>query len=110
MQIFKWIAVAAVKAFVPLALIAGVLVLLIGTGMSQECQFKFCRYSQVTGPTTQVITNEARQRLGDLYNPGHGRRTQIRNNSQQILGYIEADGTITNIHRQRVGNIEQLLK
>ncbi len=78
---------------------------------SARC-FKFqrdCGASASTPtPTTRVITNPNRQRIGDLYNPGHGRRTQLRNTRQQILGYIEADGTITNPSRQRVGTVEEL--
>ena len=90
------------------------LMLAVTTNPADARCFKFqrdCGASASTPtPSTRVITNPNRQRIGDLYNPGHGRRTQIRNNSQQILGYIEADGTITNPHRQRIGNIEQLLK
>ena len=74
--------------------------------------FKFqngCTES-ANAPNTRPITNTHRQRVGDIYDPGHGRRTQIRNNSLQILGYIEADGTITNPHRQKVGSIEELIK
>ncbi len=77
------------------------------TANAAECQFKYCRYQQTTGTTTRAIVNINRQRLGDLYHPGGDRRVQIRNNSQQILGYIEADGTVTNPNRQRIGTIEE---
>ena len=81
------------------------------TANAAECQFKFCvGLADTSGPSTRVITNTARQRLGDLYHPGGDRRVQIRNNSLRILGYIEKDGTITNPARQRVGTIEDLLK
>lgn len=43
--------------------------------------------------------------VGDIYNPGHGRRLQIRNNHRQIIGYVEADGTVTNTRRQKIGTI-----
>ncbi len=49
--------------------------------------------------TSWAITNEPRQRVGDIYNPGHGRRLQIRNNSRQIIRYIERDGTVRNTSR-----------
>ena len=52
------------------------------------------------------ITNAHRQRLGDIYNPGHGRRLQIRDKDRRIIGYIEADGTVTNTRRQRIGGID----
>ena len=47
-------------------------------------------------------------KVGDLYDPGTG-RIQIRNNSYQILGYIERDGDVTNIRRQKVRSIEKVL-
>ena len=55
--------------------------------------------------TRSYIVNTHRQKVGDVYNPGHGRRLQIRNNHRQIIGYIERDGTVTNTHRQRVGTL-----
>ncbi len=56
--------------------------------------------------TSWAITNKHRQRLGDIYNPGHGRRVQIRDTSRRIIGYIERDGTVTNTHRQKVGTLD----
>ena len=70
-----------------------------------RCIFKFCQ-DRAEAPTLSYIVNQHRQKVGDIYNPGHGRRLQVRNSSRQILGYIEADGTITNRHRQPVGKIE----
>ncbi len=102
MQIFK--------AFV--ILIVGVFPLVIAaTANAAECKFKFCAgRADISGPSTRVITNTARQRLGDIYDPGGDRRVQIRDNNLRILGYIEKDGTITNTNRQHIGTIEQLLK
>lgn len=65
-----------------------------------KCTHSFC------GPTTRTITNEHRQKVGDIYNPGHGRRLQIRDNRRRIIGYIERNGTITNTRRQKVGTIK----
>ncbi len=95
------------------ALWAILAMILIATPVTAEARcFKFQRdcgtSASTTTPSTRVITNPNRQRIGDLYNPGHGRRTQIRDNNLRILGYIEADGTITNPHRQRVGTVEEL--
>lgn len=86
------------------------LLMLAVTTNAAECQFKFCRYQQTTGTTTRAIVNINRQRLGDLYTPIPGGRTQIRDNSLRIKGYILPDGTITDPNRRRVGNIEDLLK
>jgi hypothetical protein len=56
--------------------------------------------------TSWAITNTSRQRLGDVYNPGSGRRLQIRDNSRRIVGYVERDGSVTNTHRQKVGTLD----
>ncbi len=52
------------------------------------------------------LTTKDRIRVGDIYNPGSGRRLQIRNKSRQIIGYIEPNGTITNKWRGKQGGIE----
>ena len=64
--------------------------------------------STASTPTRSYIVNTHRQKVGDIYDPGHGRRLQIRNNHRQIIGYIERDGTVTNTHRQKVAGIETL--
>ncbi len=81
--------------------------ILIASPAAARC-FKFQRdcTTSTSTPKTFPITNEHRQRLGDIYDPGHGRRLQIRNNHRQIIGYIERDGTVTNTHRQKVGTID----
>ena len=72
------------------------------------CLMSYCRDRETTMAPGErrAIPNTSRQRLGDIYNPGHGRRVQIRDNSRRIIGYIERDGTVTNTHRQRVGTVE----
>ncbi len=55
----------------------------------------------------EFATDTSRQRLGDIYNPGGGRRVQIRDTSRRIIGYIERDGTVTNTSRQRVGTLDR---
>jgi hypothetical protein len=55
------------------------------------------------------ITNDRRQVIGDVYDPGHGRRLQIRDNRRRIIGYIEPDGDITDSRRRKVGKIGELL-
>ncbi len=56
-------------------------------------------------PTRSSVTNIHRQKVIDLYNPGHGRRIQIRNTDRKIVGYIERSGRITNTHRQKIGEV-----
>jgi hypothetical protein len=65
-----------------------------------------CTEASSTGTSRSYITNTHRQKVGDIYNPGHGRRLQIRNNHRQIIGYIERDGTVTNTSRQRIDTID----
>ncbi len=73
------------------------------------CIMSYCKGDSASTPapsTSWAITNTSRQRLGDIYNPGHGRRVQIRDNSRRIIGYIERDGTVTKTNRQPVGTVE----
>ena len=86
-----------------LALAALAVAILASPATAGGCVMSYCKT-----PATHKITNERRQIVGDVYNPGHGRPLQIRNNRRQILGYIEHDGTITNTRRQRVLEIEAL--
>ena len=85
--------------------------LLLASPASADCAFKFCKYQfKPSSSTRDIRTNweNGRVKVGDLYDPGTG-RIQIRNNSYQILGYIERDGDVTNIHRQKVRSIEKVL-
>ena len=77
--------------------------ILASSPASAACVMSYCK---ADAPARSYITNTHRQIIGDLYNPGHNRRTQIRNNRRQILGYIEHDGTITNTRRQEVLSVE----
>ncbi len=83
--------------------------ILIAAPVTAEARcFKFqndCSESSST-PTRSYITNQHRQKVGDLYDPGHGWRVQIRDTDRRIIGYIARDGTVRNTHRQRVGTIE----
>lgn len=58
--------------------------------VAHSCQWNDCQKKLVGNNPVQAITNTHRQRVGDIYDPGHG-RLQIRNNSRQIIGYIERD-------------------
>lgn len=87
--------ILAVGAFVALA-----------SPAEAECRFKFQCSRTVESPKVYPIANAHRQRLGDIYDPGHGRRLQIRDNHRRIIGFIERDGDITNTHRQKIGKVE----
>ncbi len=81
------------------------------TPAEARCVMSYCQggtaATSTPAPSTSwAITNTSRQRLGDIYNPGHGRRVQIRDTSRRIIGYIERDGTVTNTHRQKVGTLD----
>ncbi len=93
-------------------ILAAFAVALSAAPASARCIMSYCKDSSTASTpapsTSWAITNTSRQRLGDVYNPGHGRRVQIRDTSRRIIGYIEADGTVTNTRRQKVGTIERL--
>ncbi len=74
------------------------------------CLISYCKSDSAASstPSTRAITNTHRQRIGDIYNPGAGRRVQIRDTDRRIIGYIERDGSITNTNRQPVANIGTL--
>ena len=72
---------------------------------SARCMMSYCK-DETSTPSRSYIVNTSRQKVGDLYSPGRGQRTQIRDNSRRIIGYIEMDGTVTNTHRQKVGTLD----
>ncbi len=78
-------------------ILAAFAVALATSPASARCIMSYCQDSStVSTPapsTSWAITNTSRQRIGDVYNPGHGRRVQIRDTSRRIIGHIERDGT-----------------
>lgn len=54
------------------------------------------------------ITNDRRQVIGDVYDPGHGRRLQLRDDRGRIVGYIEKSGKVTDTRRRKLGTIEDV--
>ena len=92
-----------------ITLAVGVFVILASPA-DARCIMSYCKDRAATtstpAPSTSwAITNTSRQRLGDVYNPGQGRRLQIRDTSRRIIGYVERDGTVTNTSRQRIGTL-----
>ena len=55
---------------------------------------------------TRKIYDDRGRQIGTVYDPGHGRRLQIRDNDRRIKGYIERDGTVTDSRRRRIKKIE----
>ncbi len=92
-----------------LAILAAFAVALSSPEASAACVMSYCKDGAATStPSRRAITNEHRQTIGDVYDPGHGRRVQIRDTDRRILFYIEKDGTITDTHRRKVGKVEGL--
>ncbi len=54
------------------------------------------------------ITDDRRRQIGDFYDPGHGRRLQLRDKDRRIIGYIERDGDITDRNRRKLGTLEDV--
>ncbi len=67
-----------------------------------KCSFNIC-----AGERAKLLDSQ-KLRVGDIYNPGHGRRLQIRDKNLRVLGYIESSGKITDRRRRKVGSIEGL--
>ncbi len=59
-------------------ILATLAVVLSGPEASARCIMSYCKDSSTASTpapsTSWAITNTSRQRLGDIYNPGHGRR------------------------------------
>ena len=92
-----------------LTLAALAVAILASSATAGGCVMSYCRNEAATStPSTRTITKTHRQKVGDIYDPGHGRRLQVRDKHRRILFYIEADGTVTNTSRQPVANIEAL--
>ena len=93
-----------------LATLATLAVVILASPADARCLMSYCKDRETTvapAPGSRsYITNTSRQRLGDIYNPGQGRRLQIRDTSRRIIGYIERDGTVTNPSRQRIGTLD----
>ena len=65
-----------------------------------KCQLNICAGERAK-------TYDARKLwTGDIYNPGHGRRLQIRDKRLKVLGYIEPSGKVTDKRRRRIGKID----
>ncbi len=74
-----------------LIILAALAAVLSAAPASARCLMSYCQDTATSTPapaTSWAITNTSRQKIGDVYNPGHGRRVQIRDTSRRIIGYI----------------------
>ncbi len=92
-------------------ILAALFAALPSPAMAGGCDY-YCRKNGGTAASTPApatswaITIQHRQKIGDVYSPGGGRRLQLRDNDRRIVGYVERDGTVTNTHRQKVGTLD----
>ena len=86
-------------------LILAAIAVVLANSPASACIMSYCKDK---APSWTRITNTHRQIVGDLYDPGHNRRIQIRDTDRRIIGYIERDGRITNPSRQPAASIEAL--
>ena len=89
-------------------ILATVAVMLATSPASAACVLSHCQEGSSTRTYVRNNWESGRQIVGDLYDPGHDRRIQIRDTSRRILFYVEADGRIINTRRQEVLSVEAL--
>lgn len=96
------------------ALFAGVVFLFMSAGAgAQDCPAWACTSAGETRAiTVPNSTGIGSRTVLEIYDPGPGRRLQLRNPgfmNNEILGYIEkGSGRITDPQRRPIGNIEGL--
>ena len=81
--------------------------ILLWSSVVLSCDY-YCRKqggSVVSIPSRAYITDKDRRVVGDVYNPGPGRRVQIRDKHRRVKWYIDKNGNITDKHRRVRGNI-----
>ena len=88
-------------------MILAVLTATLAVSVATSPAFAKCSFNICAGERAKLLDSR-KLKTGDIYNPGHGRRLQIRNKHRQILGYIEPSGKITDTRRRKVGSIESL--
>lgn len=62
-------------------------------------------YREAASAERTKIYDSRNRQVGDIYDPGHGRRLQIRDNNRRIIGYVERSGKITDTRRRKVGEV-----
>ena len=90
------------RLMIQAVLIAILAVFLASSPTVAKCSFGIC-----AGERAKLLDSR-KLRVGDIYNPGHGRRLQIRDKNLRVLGYIEKSGKITDKQRRSVGSIPSL--
>ncbi len=88
-------------------MILAVLTATLAVSVATSPAFAKCTFNICAGERAKLLDGR-KLRVGDIYNPGHGRRLQIRDRNLRVLGYIEPSGKITDKRRRMVGSIEGL--
>ena len=88
-------------------MILAVLTATLAVFLATSPAFAKCTFNICAGERAKLLDSR-KLRVGDIYNPGHGRSLQIRDSRRRVLGYIESSGKITDRRRRKVGSIEGL--
>ncbi len=72
---------------------------------AHACAMSYCQDDAPERTYVRSNWESGRQIVGDLYDPGHGRPIQIRNNSRQIIGTID-DRKVLDEARRILGEID----
>lgn len=93
-------------------LVAGVLLTAIPTTAVTRCYSwqTSCEIAKPAPGEKWKVTDDRRQKLGDIHNPGHNRPLQIQGSQRRIIGYIDKSGALTDAHRRKVGTVEDLME
>ena len=86
-------------------MILAVLTAFLAVSLATSPAFAKCTLNICAGERAKLL-DERKVRVGDIYNPGHGKRLQIRDKNLRVLGYIESSGKITDTRRRNLGRIE----
>lgn len=98
----KWYATIGTIIFLAL-----IWLISFATEAQGACIMSYCKDE---APERSYVRNNwenGRQIVGDIYDPGGGRRLQIRDTDRRIIGYIESDGSVINTNRQEIGEINE---
>lgn len=85
--------------------LAPILILLVALASCGGPAYAKCPFDICAGEKRKTLDSDKNVK-GDIYNPGHGRRLQIRNKDRVILGYIERSGRITDRDRVTKGYLK----
>ena len=70
------------------------------------CVMSYCKDGAPERVYVRSNWESGRKIVGDLYDPGHGRPVQIRNNRRQIIGYLDNRGNVIDTRRRTILEID----